>query len=352
VRVPALLALVLLLAPPGAAQDRLPSFRAVIEAAEPAVVNVATLARVEERWRGDPETLQEFLERFLQPPPRARRGLGSGFVLSPDGLIVTNAHVIAGATQVRVRLATEEELDADVVGRDEMTDVALLRVRAPRPLPALALGDSDALAVGDWVVAIGNPFGLAQTATVGIVSAKGRFLGAGPYDDFIQTDASINPGNSGGPLLDQRGRVVGINTAIVSPAGVNIGIGFAVPVNLARWVLDQLRERGRVVRGWIGIAVQPVTPELAAAFALDAARGALVADVVRRSPAAAAGIARGDVVVRWGGAAVDRSRDLPGQVAMTAPGTRVPVTVLRQGRERTVAVTVGEMPAGAGTGGR
>src|SRR5205823_8896888 len=218
-------------------------------------------------------------------------------------------------------------------------------VKAPRPLPTLPFGDSEALKVGDWVVAIGNPFGLTQTATAGIVSAKGRFLGAGPYDDFIQTDASINPGNSGGPLVDQDGRVVGINAAIVSPAGGNVGIGFAVPVALARWVVDQIREHGSVVRGWVGVAVQAVTPELARSFGLHGAEGALVADVVSGGPAAKAGLARGDVVVRWGDRLVQRSRDLPFMVALTPPGTRVPVTILRDGKERSIDVTVERMPA-------
>ncbi|TMA41684.1 MAG: PDZ domain-containing protein, partial [Deltaproteobacteria bacterium] len=201
------------------------------------------------------------------------------------------------------------------------------------------------LKVGDWVVAIGNPFGLTQTATAGIVSAKGRFLGAGPYDDFIQTDASINPGNSGGPLVDQDGRVVGINAAIVSPAGGNVGIGFAVPVALARWVVDQIREHGAVVRGWVGVAIQAVTPDLARSFGLHGAEGALVADVTPGGPAAKAGIARGDVIVRWGDRRVQHSRELPLMVALTAPGTRVPVTIMREGQERTVDVAVERMPA-------
>jgi serine protease Do len=293
----------------------------------------------------DPETLQDLLQRFLGELPPARRSLGSGFIITPNGEIVTNTHVVEGAERIRVRLSTEEELEAKVVGTDDKTDIALLRVPAPRPLPTLPLGDSDALAVGDWVLAIGNPFGLAQTATAGIVSAKGRFLGAGPYDDFIQTDASINPGNSGGPLIDQEGRVVGMNTAIVSPAGGNVGIGFAIPVNLVRWVVEQLRQHGRVVRGWIGVAVQPVTPELARSFQLPKAEGALVADLTRKSPAARAGIRRGDVIVRFGERPIRHSRELPMLVAGTPPRSRVALTVLRGGEELTLAVTVGELPA-------
>ena len=276
-----------------AAREPLSSFADVLDRAEPAVVNIATVGRAEEA--GEQETMQDFLHRFFGEGPRVQRSLGSGFIISPDGEIVTNNHVVQGAAKIRVRMANEEELEARVVGSDSKTDVALLRVKAPRPLPTLPLGDSDAVKVGDWVLAIGNPFGLTQTATAGIVSAKGRFLGEGPYDDFIQTDASINPGNSGGPLIDQQGRVIGINAAIVSPAGGNVGIGFAVPINLARWVIDQLRAHGVVVRGWIGVAIQSVTPDLARSLGLAAAEGALVADVTAGGPAAKAGIARGDV---------------------------------------------------------
>ena len=334
-------------ASPVAARDPLPSFAPVLREAEPAVVNVATVARVEE-GKGEPENMQDFMRRFFGEQ-QVRRSLGSGFILSADGYVVTNNHVVQGADEVRVRLATDEEFDAKVVGTDDKTDVALLHVETKATLPTLPLGDSDALQVGDWVLAIGNPFGLAETATAGIVSAKGRSLGAGPYDDFIQTDASINPGNSGGPLIDQDGRVVGINAAIVSPAGGNVGIGFAVPINLARWVVDQLRAHGRVVRGWIGATAQAVTPDLARSLHLASPEGAVVADVTAGGPAAKAGVKPGDVIARWGDKEVHRSHELPMLVAATAPGTRVPVTLERGGQQHVVEVTVAELRPGAGS---
>jgi serine protease Do len=328
---------------PAVAREALPSFAPVLRQAEPAVVNIATVGRGEEE--GESETLQDEFRHFFGETPRVRRSLGSGFIISSEGDIVSNSHVVKGAEKIRVRLATEEEFDARVVGIDDKTDIALLHVDAPHSLPSLPWGDSDTVEVGDWVLAIGNPFGLTHSATAGIVSAKGRFLGAGPYDDFIQTDASINPGNSGGPLIDLGGQVIAISAAIVSPAGGNVGIGFGVPANLARWVIGQLREHGRVVRGWIGIAIQPVTPELARSFGLSQTEGALVADVTPDSPAARAGIRRGDVIVRWNDRPVRHSRELPTLVAGTPPGTTVSATVLRDGKDRTMDVKVNEMPA-------
>jgi len=236
------------------------------------------------------------------------------------------------------------EFDAKVVGSDEKTDVAVLKISDAKNVKAARLGDSDALQVGDWVVAIGNPFGLSETVTAGIVSAKGRVIGEGPYEDFIQTDASINPGNSGGPLLDMQGNVIGINTAIFSQSGGNIGIGFAIPVNLVKTVASQIREHGKVVRGWLGVTIQQVTPGLAQSFGLEAAEGALVADVQKDSPADDAGIQRGDIIVDYNGKHLDRAHQLPTLVAESNIGETIPVTVLREGKRKTLKVKVVQIP--------
>jgi serine protease Do len=264
---------------------------------KPAVVNVSTT----QRGPGGP-LADEFFRRFFdrERPGHERRSLGSGFVASPDGFVVTNFHVVRDASEVAVRLVDQREFRARVVGVDPKTDIALLKIEA-RGLTAIPFGDSDTLAVGEPIMAIGNPFGLEQTVTAGIVSAKERFIGSGPYDDFIQTDAAVNPGNSGGPLLDARGELVGINTAIFSQSGGWAGIGFATPVNLAKEILPQLRERGRVIRGFLGIATTPVSPEVEKAAKLASREGAVVAEVQPRSPAAQAGIKPGDVIVQFEG---------------------------------------------------
>jgi serine protease Do len=296
-------------------------------------------------------------ERELRPVSAARSGYlqaidGGGLMqlakahdlalrINKDGHIVTNNHVVENATDIKVSLSDKEEFDATVVGRDAKTDLALIKIEAKRDLPVAPLGDSEKLRVGEWVLAIGNPFGLGHTVTVGIASAKGRIIGAGPYDDFIQTDASINPGNSGGPLFNLNGEVVGINTAIVA-AGQ--GIGFAIPINIAKEILTQLRDQGRVTRGWLGVQVQRVTPELAQSFGLERARGALVAEVQPNSPAEGAGLQRGDVIVRFRGEEIEDMHELPHVVATTPPGTEVDLRLVRQGEERTVRVKVGEMP--------
>jgi serine protease Do len=272
-----------------------------------------------------------------------QHGTGSGFVIRPDGIVLTNNHVVERAKEITVALSDGRELDAKVLGRDSKTDLAVLKVKSAEPLPTVQLGDSDALAVGDWVVAIGNPFGLSNTVTAGIVSAKGRAIGEGPYDQFIQTDAPINPGNSGGPLFDEHGRVVGINTAIFSQSGGNIGIGFAIPINLAKELVPQLEEHGHVTRGWLGVSIQKLTPALAESVGADGTHGALVAGVTADSPAARAGVKVGDVITAWDGKAVDEASTLSTLVAGTAIGKTVPVELRRDGATRTVEVAVGKL---------
>jgi serine protease Do len=309
-------------------------------AVKPAVVNVSTTQRAAPR--GGPE---EFFRRFFGEPapgPRGRQSLGSGFVVSPDGYVVTNVHVVRGADGIVVRLADHSEHQARLVGTDPRTDIALLKIDAGG-LPTLGFGDSDQLQVGEPVMAIGNPFGLEQTVTTGIVSAKERFIGAGPYDDFIQTDASINPGNSGGPLVDSRGALVGINTAIFSQSGGSVGIGFAIPVNIAKDVLAQLRASGTVVRGYLGVAVAPLPPESRRALKLPPQRGALVVQVVPRSPAAAAGLAEGDVITAFQEAPVQSPNELTRRVGGTPPGTAVTLRVVRPDGERTVRATLARL---------
>jgi len=308
-------------------------------AARPAVVNVSTSQRAQARGPLSDEFFRRFFERGPGEAPRGRQSLGSGVIASGDGYIVTNFHVVRGADAIVVRLADQSEHRAKLVGSDARTDLALLKIEG-RGLPALPFGDSDRLQVGEPVMAIGNPFGLEQTVTTGIVSAKERFIGSGPYDDFIQTDASVNPGNSGGPLVDSRGALVGINTAIFSQTGGSVGIGFAIPVNVAKDVLRQLRDRGTVVRGYLGVAVTPVTPETREAARLPDARGALVAEVVPGSAAASAGVRPGDVIVRFQGEDVADPRELTRRVAATPPGTSVTLEVARPGGTATLSAKV------------
>src|SRR3989441_4300282 len=305
---------------------------------KPAVVNVNT-TRVQEGAQPDDPFFEKF---FGTPPRRAVRSLGSGFIIHPDGYVVTNNHVVDGATETKVRLSDGRELPAKVLGRDARTDLVLLKIDATG-LPAIPLGDSSQLQVGEPVMAIGNPFGLEQTVTTGIVSATGRVIGEGPYDDFIQTDASINPGNSGGPLINARGQAVGINTAIVSQSGGSVGIGFAIPVNLAKPVVTQLASAGHVTRGWLGVGIQPLTADLAKSFRLTRTDGALVTSVSEGSPAAKAGLKEGDVIVEYDGRPVARAGDLPRTVAETPVGRAVPVKVVRDGKPLTLTATVGRL---------
>jgi serine protease Do len=271
--------------------------------------------------------------------------LGSGFIIDAAGWVVTNNHVIGDASEVSVTLNDGTQLPAEIKARDDKTDLALLKVNAANPLPFVAFGDSEKARVGDWVLAVGNPFGLGGTVTAGIISAHGRNINAGPYDDFIQTDAAINRGNSGGPMFNLAGEVIGINTAIFSPTGGNIGIGFAIPSNMAKMVVAELREKGHVDRGWLGVQIQSVTPDLASGLGIDQNKGALVADVIADTPAAQAGFQRGDVILRFGDHAVEGAHDLPRLVAMTAAGQAVPVAIVRNGKQETLQVTIGKMPS-------
>jgi serine protease Do len=323
------------------------SFADLAEKLLPAVVNIASTANVREQsLTGDPqldEFFKEFFERNQPEGPVQETSLGSGFVIDPDGYIVTNNHVIQDATEVTVRLQDGTELSAEVIGSDDKTDLALIKVEASAPLPYVSWGDSDAVRIGDWVVAIGNPFGLGGSVTAGIISARQRDINAGPYDDFIQTDAAINRGNSGGPMFDMDGGVIGVNTAIFSPSGGSIGIGFAIPSNQARVVIDQLREFGYTRRGWIGVRIQSVDEELAEGRGLQAPVGALVANVAPGGPAEVAGIVAGDVILTFDGKSVTDMRALPKLVAETPIGKTVDVVVWRDRAETTLSLEVGEL---------
>ncbi|MFQ5513695.1 MAG: DegQ family serine endoprotease [Myxococcota bacterium] len=320
------------------------SFADLAESLSPAVVNIQTERTTESRF-GTPEDL--FEEFFGHGAPRQRKrrhfrseSTGSGFLISRDGYIVTNNHVVENADRIVAVFEDGRELEAKTVGRDPKTDLALLKVDPDDDLPFAPLGDSDRVRVGDWVMAIGNPFGLDHTVTVGILSARGRNINAGPYDDFLQTDASINPGNSGGPLIDMNGRVVGINTAI-NAAGQ--GIGFAIPINMVKELLPQLRASGHVTRGWLGVQIQRVTPALAESFGLEEARGALISQVFEDSPAEKAQLERGDVIIRFNETEIRSYEDLPRRVASTAPGSAVDVVVLRDGKRKTLKAVLERM---------
>jgi len=285
----------------------------------------------------------QFRRFFGQIPHQYKQhGLGSGVIVSPDGYILTNNHVAGHADEIRVRLLDKREFTAKVVGKDPKTDLALIKIDTKQPLPVAPLGESGSAEVGDWVVAIGSPFGFTSTVTAGIISAKGRALG-GNYDDFIQTDASINPGNSGGPLFNTKGQVIGINTAIYSSTGSNAGIGFAIPIDIAKQVMEQLKEHGKVVRGWLGVEIQEVTPDLAQSFNLPEPEGALVANVEKEGPALKAGILRGDIIIKFNGMPVQDEHQLPELVARTPIGKSVPVEVIRNGKHMTIQVKVAEL---------
>jgi serine protease Do len=356
------LVLSFMLAAPVTAQMMPETFSGLAEKAQSSVVNIRTVKvtkqsdRVfrhffgpfQQRRPGDENNpFHDFFGPFgrQEPPSREFRqqSLGSGFMLDSDGYIVTNNHVVEDADEIKVRLTNGKEFDAEIVGRDPKTDLALIRIAPSGDLKPLPLGDSDALKVGEWVVAIGSPFGLEQTVTAGIVSAKGRVIGAGPYDDFIQTDASINPGNSGGPLLDMEGRVVGINTAIVASGQ---GIGFAIPIDMARNIIDQLKTEGVVNRGWLGVSIQDVTSELKEYYDLKSDSGVLVTEVHEGQPAERDGIEQGDVIISVDGKAVEDARDLSATIAGLPVGKAVDIRLVREGRERTVEVTLGRRADG------
>lgn len=324
----------------------LPSFADLAAKFSPTVVNIKVTKIEPVADDGSPFGEGFPFPGFGAPAPRGperRQGAGSGFIIRKDGLIITNNHVVENAQQISVTLSDKQEYKAKLVGRDPKTDLAIIKIDAKSDLPAAPLGNSATLRVGEWVMAVGNPFGLSNTVTAGIVSAKGRAIGAGPYDDYIQTDAPINPGNSGGPLFNAAGEVVGINTAIFSQSGGNVGIGFAVPINQAKALLPELESKGSVSRAWLGVSIQPMTPELARSLNVDKARGALVAEVNDKSPAEKAGIKRGDVIVAYDGKNIDESASLPALVASSAVGKTVPVEILRDGKSQTLNVTVAKL---------
>ncbi|MHB8056697.1 MAG: DegQ family serine endoprotease [Desulfuromonadaceae bacterium] len=338
------------------AKDTVPDFVLLSKKLKPAVVNISTAKTIKPRrqlqrpfgdqFRNDP--FQDFFERFfddMQPHNYKQRSLGSGFIIE-GGYILTNNHVIAGADEIKVKLADNREFKAEIKGADERLDLALLKIDAKETLPVAQLGDSDAIQVGEWVMAIGNPFGLSTTVTAGIISAKGRVIGNGPYDDYIQTDASINPGNSGGPLFNSDGKVIGINTAIVSGGQ---GIGFAIPVNLAKSIIQQLREKGKVTRGWLGVALQPVTADLAKSFGLGSEKGALLSEILPESPAEKAGLKTGDIILEFDGKKIQEAHELPRLVAETSVGKKVVMTIMRNGREEKITVVIESLKESAAT---
>ncbi|MFB9947228.1 Do family serine endopeptidase [Rhizobium puerariae] len=341
--------------PPGPATAAGPSSIAdLAEGLLDAVVNISTSQSVKDQGAGpqpqiqEGSPFQEFFEDFFDGPGNQNSNqkvssLGSGFVIDPSGFVVTNNHVIEGADDIEVIFPNGSKLKARLVGTDTKTDLSVLKVEPKAPLKAVRFGDSRRMRIGDWVMAIGNPFGLGGSVTLGIISARGRNINAGPYDNFIQTDAAINKGNSGGPLFNMRGEVIGINTAIISPSGGSIGIGFAVPTELAENIVHQLTEFGETRRGWLGVRIQPVTDDVASSLGLDRARGALVSGVVNGGPIRNGEIKAGDVVLSFDGQPVNEMRDLPRIVAESPVGKEVDVVILRDGKEQTVKVTLGRL---------
>ncbi len=333
------------------------TFAPLVEKYGDTVVNIYTTQTVKEppipnfpfqEHQGVPEFFKKFFEQqgqgyHGQIIPQKRTSLGSGVIISADGYIITNNHVIDEADEINVRFANHEEYEAKIIGRDAKTDVALIKIDPKETLPFATFGDSEKLRVGDWVIAIGNPFGFEQTVTAGIVSGKGRTLGSGNYENFIQTDASINPGNSGGPLFNMDGQMVGINTAIYSRSGGNIGIGFAIPINMAKNVIEQLKTTGKVTRGWLGVMIQNVSQDLAKQFGLERPIGALVGEVSPGGPAEKAGILPGDIIVEYKGKEITQMNMLPAMVAQTPVGETVNVALFRNGKKKNVSITVAKL---------
>jgi len=319
----------------------------LVEAVSPAVVFIEVTAKATPARGALPQNLPPQLRRHFEGltpgPSQPQQGLGSGFIISADGQIVTNHHVVDGAETVKVKLADGRSFDAEVVGSDPLTDIAVLKVTADVDLPTVAFGTSKDLRVGDEVVAVGNPFGLGGTVTSGIISALSRDIRSGPFDDFIQTDAAINRGNSGGPLFDNAGNVIGVNTAIISPGGGSVGIGFAVPSDLVQTVVADLADDGLIARGWLGVNIRPMTEEVAAVLGYDAPKGAVIEAVSKDSPAETAGLKKGDIITAFAGTPVDELRDLTRAVATTTPEETTEITVLRRGKPVTLEVTVGTL---------
>ncbi|MDD5284574.1 MAG: Do family serine endopeptidase [Desulfuromonadaceae bacterium] len=333
-----------------------PDFVELAKKLNPTVVNVRTAKNIKPKQRIQrPQQLppgnnffDNFFNRFLDEMPQQRshreQSLGTGFMISEDGYILTNNHVVSGADEVMVKLSDGREVKGEIKGVDEKVDLALIKINDQGKLPFAELGDSDALEVGEWVMAIGNPFGLSHTVTAGIVSAKGRVIGNGPYDDYIQTDASINPGNSGGPLFNSQGKVIGINTAII--AGGGGGIGFAIPISMAKTVVKQLRDSGKVTRGYLGVRFQPLTADLAKSFGLDSEKGALVASVEKNTPAERAGLKAGDVILEFNGRLINEGNELSRYVAATPIDKKVKLVIFRDGKKQDISLVVGQLKDG------
>ncbi|HEV2264973.1 MAG TPA: DegQ family serine endoprotease [Stellaceae bacterium] len=349
----------------------MPSFAPMVKKVLPAVVNISVTEKSDMASSDDdqdqqlgqndnpfqgfpPSPFDEFLRRFFQqqqrqfhesPVPQGQRvALGSGFIIDPAGYVVTNNHVVQDASKVTVILQDNSRHSAKVIGRDPKTDLALLKIESKEPLPYVTWGDSDTTQVGDWLLAVGNPFGLGGTVSPGVLSARGRDIHAGPYDDFLQIDASINRGNSGGPDFNLQGQVIGINTAIYSPNGGSVGIGFAIPSSLAKPIIEQLRVHGKVERGWLGVQIQSITPDIAKSLGLAKVQGALVADVTNDSPAAKAGMKQGDVILSYDGHDISQVRDLPIAVAETPVGQTATIKIWRNDKPTSLQVKIGEMP--------